>query len=117
MIGAGHKNENNTFSGVLMGDVVQKNMHTAENETMTGLFGYDEGAQTFGFNTDGTAFIGKSDVGRIYVDGNTGRITSSQREQYDIHQDLYEKTEDAIYLDADPRGTDINLRDNYIDIQ
>ena len=124
MIGAGHKNDNNTFSGVLMGDVIQKNHHTAENETMTGLFGYDDGEQTFGFNTSGTAFIGKSDIGRIYVDGNTGRITSSQREQYDINRDLYEKAvatgdleKQQMYNDQDPRGTDINLKENYIDIQ
>lgn len=105
MVGAGHKNNDNTFSGVLMGDVVQKNVYTGLDEQQTGLFGYDSGAQTFGFNTDGTAFIGKSDVGRIYVNGNNGRITSSAREQYEINKD------------GDPRGTDINLKNNYIDIQ
>lgn len=105
MVGAGHKNDDNTFSGVLMGDIVQKNAYTGSDEQQTGLFGYDSGAQTFGFNTDGTAFLGKSDIGRIYVDGNTGRITSAAREDYEISKD------------KDPRGTDINLRDNYIDIQ
>ena len=105
MVGAGHKNDDNTFSGVLMGDIVQKNAYTGNDEQQTGLFGYDSGAQTFGFNADGTAFLGKSDIGRIYVDGNTGRITSAAREDYEISKD------------KDPRGTDINLRDNYIDIQ
>ena len=110
MIGAGHKNDDNTFSGVVMGDVIQKNEHTGENEEMTGLFGYDGGAQAFGFNTDGKAFIGKANTGRIYVDGNTGRITSAAREAYDIN------IEQGVQ-DTDPRGMDINLKENYIDIQ
>ena len=100
MVGAGHKNGDNTFSGVIMGDIQH------DNQKLTGLFGYDGGAQTFGLNTNGQAFIGKADVGRIYVDGNTGRITSSAREAYDADTSA-----------GDPRGTEINLKENYIDIQ
>lgn len=110
MVGAGHKDNNNTFSGVLMGDVEYENAYTGEIEPATGLFGYDKSEQTFGFNTNGQAFIGKSDVGRIYVDGNTGRITSHARESYDINKATN-------VADDDPRGVDINLRDDYIDIQ
>ena len=100
MVGAGHKNDNNTFTGVLMGDVVH------DDEELTGLFGYDAGARVFELNTNGKAFIGKSGNGRIYVDGNTGRIISAERE-------AYENTVN----DNDPRGTEINLKDNFIDIQ
>ena len=111
MVGAGHKNpEGNTFSGVLMGDVEYKDERTGEVKPATGLFGYDNSEQTFGFNTNGEAFIGKSDVGRIYVDGNTGRITSAARESYDINKAKGVE-------DNDPRGTEINLKENYIDIQ
>lgn len=110
MMGAGHKNGNNTFTGVLMGDIVQKSNYTNKDEQQTGLFGYDDGSQVFGFNTNGEAYIGKSDVGRIYINGKTGRITSSARESYNIN---IKKGE----ADNDPRGTEINLKDNYIDIQ
>ncbi len=110
MVGAGHKDDHNTFSGVLMGDVQYKDDYTGENIATTGLFGYNKSEQTFGFNKDGQAFIGKSDVGRIYVDGNTGRITSAARESYDINKAKGVE-------DNDPRGTEINLKENYIDIQ
>ena len=104
MVGAGHKNPDNTFSGVLMGDIEK------DDQKDTGLFGYDNGAQTFGFNVDGHAFIGASGNGRIYIDGNTGRIISAARE-------AYENNIENNQIDSDPRGTDINLKDNYIDIQ
>lgn len=104
MVGAGHKNPDNTFSGVLMGDIEK------DDQKDTGLFGYDNGAQTFGFNVDGHAFIGASGNGRIYIDGNTGRIISAARE-------AYENNIENNRIDSDPRGTDINLKDNYIDIQ
>jgi hypothetical protein len=70
MVGAGRKNTDNTFSGVLMGDV-----DTASTRTM-GLYGYDHGEQSFGFKIDGTAFIGKSGGGRISFDGDCGFIYS-----------------------------------------
>jgi hypothetical protein len=34
-----------------------------------GLYGYHEGAQSFGFKADGTAFIGKAGGGRIEFNG------------------------------------------------
>ena len=106
MIGAGHKDRYNTFSGVLMGDIEQEDpRNPGTKKADTGLFGYDEGTQTFGFNIDGHAFIGASGNGRIYIDGNTGRIISAAREAYENQPD------------NDLRGTEINLKDNYIDIQ
>ena len=75
MIGAGRKNEDNTFSGVLMGDVGEKG-----GTTGTGLYGYHQGAQSFGFDTDGTAFIGKEGKGRILFDGNESTIKSANWE-------------------------------------
>lgn len=71
MIGAGKKNDDNSFSGVLMG-----NVQIADKTPTIGLYGYNYGAQSFGFLENGTAFIGKSNTGRIWFDGNQGYITS-----------------------------------------
>ena len=70
LIGAGKKETNNTFSGVLMGDF------TKNGSTKTGLLGFKNSLETFGFHTDGTAFIGPSGQGRIEFDGTRGIIES-----------------------------------------
>ena len=75
MIGAGRKNYDNSFSGVLMGEVGQ-NTNLTETETL-GLYGIHEGGQSFGFKVDGTAFLGKQGKGRIEFDGNNGIIKSA----------------------------------------
>lgn len=75
MMGAGFKDTNNTFNGVLMGQVT----HTINNisSTETGLFGYLGGVQSFGFRTDGTAFLGRANsTGQILFDGTDGYIQS-----------------------------------------
>lgn len=76
MMGAGKKNNDNTFSGVLMGEVAAK---TQDNSVQaeTGLFGFNHGEQSFGFRDDGTSFLGKPGRGRIEFDGNKGEIVSS----------------------------------------
>lgn len=78
MVGAGRKNSENQFEGVLLGDV---NTASEDNATGVGLYGFHKGAQSFNFNVDGTAFIGKSGRGRIKFDGTTGTITSASYEQ------------------------------------
>lgn len=78
MIGAGKKEGDNTFTGVLMGDVATG---AQLNESHTGIYGYHHGAQSFGFKDDGSAFIGKAGKGRIEFDGNKGTIKSMS---YDI---------------------------------
>ncbi len=65
---AGSKGNDNTFTGVVMGQI-QEN-----NQLLQGLFGYKAGSQTFGFNIDGTAFIGGNTGGRINFDGNRATI-------------------------------------------
>jgi hypothetical protein len=42
-----------------------------------GLYGFHQGAQSFGFKIDGTAFLGKAGKGRILFDGNYGFIASA----------------------------------------
>lgn len=73
MVGAGIKDENNTFSGVLMGDITQA---FEDNHNGLGLYGFHQSDQSFGFNIDGTAFIGKAGHGRIWFNGNDGKIFS-----------------------------------------
>lgn len=65
---AGSKEDDNTFTGVVMGQI-QEN-----NQLLQGLFGYRAGSQTFGFNIDGTAFLGGNTGGRINFDGNRATI-------------------------------------------
>ena len=73
MIGAGIKNSDNTFSGVLMGNVTSSN---AGVHSGIGLYGFHQNNQSFGFNVNGTAFIGKAGSGQIIFDGNNGIIKS-----------------------------------------
>ena len=76
-IGAGTKNNaDNTFNGVIMGDIGTVSDDT-DPVVESGIFGYDKGAQAFAFKNDGTAFIGKEGSGRIEFNGNYGVIKSS----------------------------------------
>ena len=72
MIGAGKKNNDNQFSGVLMGDVKK-----ADNDiSLTGLYGYQNGIQTFSLTEEGKAKFGASGSGQIQIDGSQGIIES-----------------------------------------
>jgi hypothetical protein len=75
MMGAGYKETDNSFTGVAMGKLLTD--YESLTSVATGLFGFRSGVQTFGFNTDGTAFIGRNGLGRIHFDGNSGKIASS----------------------------------------
>ena len=97
MLGAGRKNNQNQFEGILMGDVGSA---SEDNASGIGLYGFHNGAQSFNFNVDGTAFIGKSGRGRIKFNGDTGSITSAS----------YEETKESA-------GMKIDLDDGYIDIR
>jgi hypothetical protein len=80
-IAAGKKvvdsNGNNTFSGVMLGDL--GHLGAAKDLIQeTGLYGFHEGATSFAFMEDGTAYIGKSTSGRILFDGTKSIITSNK---------------------------------------
>lgn len=87
---AGKKNKDNTFSGVILGEVSK----ISDNSSETGLLGYNQGRQSFGFRNDGTAFIGIDEIGRIEFDGTKGLIQSGNYEagasgmQIDLQQGL-----------------------------
>lgn len=113
MIGAGSKDNNNTFSGVLMGNVTQGAGIKVESEdqitvphTGIGLYGFHEGAQSFGFNVNGTAFIGKSGGGRVAFDGNNGFIYSSNW----LNSNEFKSNGKFNYSKAFPLGEDENTR-------
>ena len=84
MFGAGKKDDNNTFTGVLMGDIEAGAgiELKAGNKDGIGLYGFHQGEQSFGFNVDGTAFIGKVGRGRIIMDGTEGTIQSGSYTPY-----------------------------------
>lgn len=93
MMAAGSKNNENAFTGVVMGKV------ELENKDYEGLFGFDQGEQSFGFKTDGTAFIGKaSSGGQIGFDG-TQAIIKSENYNGNVNDPNVKTTEGmAIYL-------------------
>ena len=72
MLGAGRKTTNNTFEGILMGELTK-----ADLTYPMGLYGLHDGVPSFGFKIDGTAFLGKSGAGRIIFNGNIGCLGSS----------------------------------------
>lgn len=76
-IAAGTKNSKNQFSGVILGDW-EKQIGTEDKKVAkTGLYGFQEGKASFGFNEDGTAFIGKSGGAQILFEGDEGTISSA----------------------------------------
>lgn len=104
MLGAGSKDSENRFNGVLMGDV----RTTIDNETLdsVGLYGFHQGVQSFGFKDNGTAFLGKSGLGRIEFNGDSGIIYSSAWDgNYNDEKITKEGTQ----------GMAIHLREGHID--
>lgn len=72
VMGAGIKEQDNTFSGVMLGDVKD----IMDSTMKIGLYGFNHGEQSFGWKVDGTGFIGKAGKGQIVFDGNRGTIQS-----------------------------------------
>lgn len=66
-VGAGTKDSQNKFTGVVMGK--------DSGQDKVGLYGYQKGVNTFGLMEDGTAFFGASSGGgRIKIYGKSGSI-------------------------------------------
>lgn len=73
-IGAGEKDSLNRFTGVVMG--ADSGQTTSSGRYRIGLYGYQNGTNTFGLMEDGTAFFGASGGGgRITINGNEATIT------------------------------------------
>jgi len=68
-IGAGAKDVNNRFTGVLMGKVRE----AGKNNYNTGLFGYASGARSFFLDSEtGKTILGKQGASQIIIDPSTG---------------------------------------------
>ena len=78
-IAAGVKDESNTFTGVAIGD-----WQFDTNDKKTGIYGFHQGAMSYAFKDDGTAFIGKDGKGRIIFKGESGDIYSGTWEKYGL---------------------------------
>lgn len=125
---AGGKDDENIFTGVIIGELgtinppeaapvaegeeppafsyIPRNTSPAPSET--GIFGYQKGTQSFGFRSDGTVFIGPSGSGRINFDGNGGVIYSSNFDGFKIDN------EGQISIDTGTQGTFLNLADGQL---
>ena len=69
-MGAGSKNSNNQFTGVLMGEV----RTAGKSSSNIGLFGYDKGDRTFFLNSEnGSALFGKQGNGQIIIDPDSDK--------------------------------------------
>ena len=73
---AGRK-ENNQFFGVMIGDWSRTEAEDDSITKTTGIYGFHEGAISYAFKDDGTAFIGKDGKGRIEFNGEEGIIQSA----------------------------------------
>ena len=106
-ISAGKKNkEDNTFSGVMLGDWSSTDA-AGDITQQTGVYGFHHGAMSYAFKEDGTAFIGKSGLGRILFDGNSGTITSRA---WDLNNSA--KSE-GLYMDLDDGILKMQANRNY----
>lgn len=64
-IGAGRKEQDNSYTGLFMGEVRE----AGESDSTTGLFGYNHGERTLLLNSeDGSARFGKTGQGQIVID-------------------------------------------------
>ena len=75
MLGAGTKNSDNTFTGVLIGDIEKGTGN--EMVEQIGVYGLQDGMITYSLTEDGKATFGKANsTGQIIIDGDKGIIQS-----------------------------------------
>lgn len=75
-LAAGRKEADNSFTGVVIGDWSRTDIDATMSKN-TGIYGFNKGAMSYALKDDGTAFFGKDGRGRIYFDGNSAQIYSS----------------------------------------
>jgi hypothetical protein len=105
-ISAGKKNDDNTFSGVMLGDWSTTDT-AGDISQQTGVYGFHHGAMSYAFKEDGTAFIGKSGLGRILFNGNSGTITSSAWDLNDTSKS------EGLFMDLDDGILKMQANRNY----
>ena len=73
-VGAGTKNEDNTFTGIVIGEVKSAN----SNEPYKGIFGYNGGQRSVFIDAeDGSAILGTKAGGQIIIDAAEGGLLYS----------------------------------------
>lgn len=80
MLGAGRKDSENAFSGVLIGDI-QQGTGQQSTSSLTGVYGLNEGVISYSLTDDGKATFGKKNKGQIIIDGNKSTIQSAGYEK------------------------------------
>lgn len=94
MLGAGKKNTDNTYSGVLIGDV-KEGSELNDAPSQTGVYGLDHGVISYSLKEDGTATFGANGQGQIIINGDSGVIKSAgYSNQHGTKLDLDEGTLD-----------------------
>lgn len=93
---AGSKDDNNKFTGIILGDWREQD---GNSDISTGLYGFEQGDMSFYFKNDGTAAIGKSGRGQLSFNGNDGTIQSG-----------------AYIMSNGEKGMEINFTDGIVQI-
>lgn len=101
MLGAGRKNNQNQFSGVLIGDIKDGTGLDSSDEH-TGVYGLHNGELSYALRDDGTATFGKIGRGQILIDGNSSTIQSTN----------YLKNSIGMKIDLDNGSIDIKNKFN-----
>lgn len=73
MLGAGRKNSDNSFSGVLIGDI-KKGTDQQSASSLTGVYGLQDGRISYSLTEDGKATLGANGNGQIIIDGSKSLI-------------------------------------------
>lgn len=116
---AGKKDpENNTFTGVIMGDWDDSDTENVIRKN-TGIYGFQQGKASFGFKDDGTAFIGQAGKGRLEFNGQESIIQSSVMSNSNIGMKMnfdkgyiqlsQDNGQNQIWIDAS-QGTELPIR-------
>lgn len=82
LAGFGTKNENNTFTGVMLGKIVSYT--DVFPKSSEGIFGYKEGIETFRLDTEGNASFSGTVIGSKIIGKSTIAIGELPNEQYNF---------------------------------
>lgn len=107
LVGAGVKNNNNTFTGVLMG-AVGKEIGSAK----TGIYGMSEGRERFSFTEKGSAYIGTGNNCYISFNENNSR---SRSEELNIKAKRFNLETNRLLIDSD-KGIQLKNSNDYTTI-
>jgi hypothetical protein len=122
MLGAGRKDDENQFSGVLIGAIDDGTQLKDSENLLTGVYGLQNGIITYGLKEDGTAFFGAYNKGRIEIKGTSGIIRSAGWVKPEDESWRLKKQTEANLGDEDPypgipvkqSGTLIDLDDGML---